>query len=314
MIRTLLFGAGAGARLYIENEQRERDFIAFMDNDERKFGSDFAGIPVMAPSDAIALEFDEIVITTQWVQDVRKQLIEELGIAPDKVIIPFKQQLKKLEPFRHEPTHELARQLVLGIGALALHDNIPLTIDFGTLLGIVRDGDIIPWDDDVDFAVPAEAAEQLKNWLPTALEQLDIPPGWYIEVLRDKTGNAISVLLKWHTEQSGLRPFITSFSARDNRDGTSFHMSSLGMWYAPAQHFENIETFRWNNTDIPVPADYESYLQFVYGEWRVPKKDMKVTDYNNIGQSCFDDFRDAQFQLSQTINQATLTNTTSRDK
>lgn len=300
MIKTLLFGAGAGARLFIENEQRERDFIAFMDNDERKYGTDFAGIPVMAPADAIALEFDEIVITTQWVQDVRKQLVEDLGVAPDKVVVPLKQQLKKLEPFRHEPTHELARQLVRGIGTLALRDNIPVTIDFGTLLGIVRDGDIIPWDDDVDFAVPAEAAEQLKNWLPTALEQLDIPLGWYIEVLHDKTGSAISVLLKWHTEQSELRPFITSFSARENRDGTSYHMPSLGMWYAPAQHFETIETFRWGTTDIPVPAQRESYLEFVYGDWKTEKKDMKLTDYNHIGESSFEDFQQAQFQLNTT--------------
>lgn len=298
MIKTLLFGAGAGAILFIENEQHRREFIAFMDNNVCKHGTDFAGIPVMAPADGIKLGFEEIVITTQWVLDVRKQLIEELGVDPEKVVVPLKQQLKKLEPFRHEPTRELARQIVRGIGALALRDNIPLTIDFGTLLGIVRDGDIIPWDDDVDFAVPAAAAERLKNWLPTILEKLDIPPGWFIEVLHDKTGRTVSVLLKWHTEQSGLRPFITSFSARESRDSTSFHMPSLGMWYAPAKHFEKIEAFRWCCTDIPVPSMHEHYLEFVYGDWRTEKKDMKLTDYNHIRESSFEDFQEAQFSVT----------------
>ena len=52
MNKTLLLGAGA--RLFVNNEQHKRDFIAFIDNDSRKCGTDFTRIRVMAPVDAIA--------------------------------------------------------------------------------------------------------------------------------------------------------------------------------------------------------------------------------------------------------------------
>jgi phosphorylcholine metabolism protein LicD len=36
-------------------------------------------------------------------------------------------------------------------------------LDYGTLLGAIRDNDIIPWDFDVDFTVPFEDCEKIKE-------------------------------------------------------------------------------------------------------------------------------------------------------
>jgi len=292
MRRTLLFGAGPGAVIYMNNLREQCQFVGFIDNDSSKHGSDYAGVPVYGVSALSTLVYDEIVITTQWVADVRKQLIDELHIDESLVVVPAKEQLKAVRPFEHAPTLELARLLIAELSSQAQHDKLMLWVDFGTLLGLVRDGDVIPWDDDVDFAISAETANMFSAWLAEQLTKLNVPLGWSIDVLCDVTEQIQSVLLRWRDSES-VRPFVVSFSVRKEQDGMSRHMPSLGMWYAPAVHFSAQDWLDWKGYMIPVPQDKESYLTFVYGNWRVPVQQMQMTDYAHLQQSSFESFKEA---------------------
>lgn len=296
MKKTILFGAGPGAVNYISNQREYCQFIGFIDNDSRKHGTEYAGLPVYGLDALNRLEYDQIVITTQWVADVRKQLIDELHINEAVVVVPAKEKLKTVRPFEHQPTLELARQMIVEITSRAREDGLVLWLDFGTLLGLMRDGDIIPWDDDVDFAITAETATLLPQWLANQLEKLIIPAGWSIDVLYDASDAKQSVLLRW-TESEQVRPFIVSFSVRQEQEGNSRHMPSLGMWYAPASHFHGQDWLSWHGIEVPVPQDTESYLSFVYGDWRTPKQQMQLTDYANIQESSFDKFKAAGLHL-----------------
>ena len=40
---------------------------------------------------------------------------------------------------------------------------LPYTADAGTLLGLCRDGNLIPWDDDLDLMLPASAIPGLRR-------------------------------------------------------------------------------------------------------------------------------------------------------
>lgn len=292
MKRTILFGAGPGAVNYINNQREHCQFIGFIDNDSRKHGSDYAGLPVYGVGALSALSYDQIVITTQWVADVRKQLIDDLKIAAALVVVPAKEQLKTVRPFEHQPTLELARLLIAELSAQARRDNLALWVDFGTLLGLVRDGDVIPWDDDVDFALSAQSAAVFSTWLSEQLTRLKVPAGWSIEVLCDASEHIQSVLLRW-LDSEQVRPLVVSFSVRLEQDGMSRHMPSLGMWYAPAVHFSAQQWLDWRGYQIPVPVDTEAYLSFVYGDWQVPVKQMQMTDYAHLQPSSFESFKQA---------------------
>lgn len=292
MQKTLLFGAGPGAVNYINNHREHCQFIGFIDNDSRKHGTNYAGLPVYGVTALTMLAYDQIVITTQWVADVKRQLLSELNIDEALIVIPAKEQLKAVRPFEHEPTLQLARTLIARLSDNARRDNVLLWVDFGTLLGLVRDADVIPWDDDVDFAITADTAVMLPQWLAVQLVALNMPAGWSIDVLCDAAEQIQSVLLRWRDSEQ-VRPFIVSFSVRCEQDGISRHMPSLGMWYAPAVHFAAQDWLDWQGYTVPVPADREAYLSFVYGDWRVPKRQMQLTDYANLQESSFEHFKEA---------------------
>lgn len=259
MRRTLLFSAGAGAVIYMNNLREQCQFVGFIDNDVSKLGSDYAGSPVYGVRTLSTLVYDEIVMTTQWVVDVKKQLTDE-----SLVVVPTKEQLKAVRPFEHVLTLVLARYLIAELSTQARYDNVMLRVDFGTLLGLVRDGDVISWDDDVDFAITEVTAAMFSLWLAAQLSKLNVPTGWSIDVLCDAAENIQSVLLSWQ-DSGQIRPFIVSFSVRREQDGMSKHMPSLGMWYAPARHFDAQDWLDWKGYQVPVPIDKEAYLTFVYG-------------------------------------------------
>lgn len=297
-IPTLLFGAGPGACQYMENNTLEREFIGFIDNDKAKHGANYADLPVYGPEQISQLPYKEIVITTQWAMEVHKQLIEELCIPESKVVLPNKNQLKKATPFQHSDTRELARNIVLSLSRFAAKTNFPLIVDFGTLLGLVRDKDIIEWDDDIDFSVPVELASQTEAMLTEYIRENELGIRWNLERVVDKNERMAGLLLKF--SDPGFVAFTTSICFRENRDGQSLHLPSLGMWFAPQEHFSNTEVITWQDETIRVPFAHEQYLTFQYGDWKTPLKNMQLSDYANLNQVDFADIQKAGIK-AQTV-------------
>ena len=292
-IRTLLFGAGQGARQYIENNSSSREFVGFLDNDESKHETSFEGLPIYAPFMLGELIYDQIVITTQWALDVQKQLINDFGVDVNKVVLPEKKQLKKPTPFLNPVSLDLARHIVKAINTLAIERELPLATDFGTLLGIVRDDDIIPWDDDIDFSVPVECAEAAEAVCQRFVEEQPRTLFWRLEKLKNNAGKSAGLLIKFTDPNGEVSEFTTSVCFRENVDGNALHMPSLGMWYAPVEYFDQTEVFLWKGVQIQVPKNYLSYLSFVYGDWKVPKKDIQLSDYAHTREVSFEDVKGA---------------------
>lgn len=298
--RTVLFGAGPGAKRYIEKNRESCDFVAILDNDANKHETVFCGVSVYQPSKLADIAFDEVVITTQWVDAVKKQLTEDLHICDSLIVVPNKKQLKDELPFYNPSSRALGRQIIKGINELARSVDIPLVIDFGTLLGIVRDNDIIEWDDDIDFAISYEYAEQTEFILQAYIRSRpDID--WEIERVTDVDNRVTSLQLKFIDPKQQCIPFITSIAMRKNDNGKSIHLPSLGMWYSPQKHFDSYELLEWQGQQLQVPNDYLAYLTFQYGEWKTPKKDISYSDYANLQEVCFDEVKSANWK-TQVVN------------
>lgn len=291
-IRTLLFGAGPGAECYINNTSDSRVFVGILDNDREKSGKTIFGCPVYLPEAIQRLEFDEIVVTTQWALTVKTQLIEELNIEESKIVLPQKNQLKAQLPFYNENSKQLGRKIIKQLNNLAATHAVPLVVDFGTLLGLTRDQDIIEWDDDIDFSAPQEYSKPIEAILLMVMN--DNPEFlWELERSKNKQGATTSFQLKFVDTKNQLISFVTSIAFRSTKRNYSIHLPSLGMWFAPEKHFNKIEILHWQSTDIQVPWLHQEYLTFQYGDWRIPKENMKLTDYAHLNQVDYREINDS---------------------
>lgn len=294
-IKTLLFGASSGASSVLSTDTEDREFLGILDNDENKHGSYVCGLPVFSPEALSQFDFDEILIATQWGHIVYDQLVNTLMVPPQKIRMPPKKQLKRQtsSPFETVEGRNFGHAIIREITASAREADLPLVVDFGTLLGLVRDGSIIPWDDDIDFALPSEFAaksvEVIKGFVKaTTIER------FVLEVKCDVHDRLTSLLLSLPEDFNQFERFYTSISFRECIGEESIHLPSVGMWHSPAVHFRSTETFFWGDTELQVPANYEDYLTYVYGDWRTVKREFTQLDYANLKHVSFDEVNRAQ--------------------
>jgi len=296
-IKTLLFGAGEGSKNFIHNKYKEREYLAIVDNDTSRVGTFFENIIIISPEEIKNYEYDEIVIVTQWVEEVKEQLINVLKISEDKIFIPPKNILKNKEPFMDKNTLELANNILKTISLAAYKEDIELFIDSGTLLGIVRDGTIMPWDDDIDFAVNISNKKNqgfdIKSWVDDVLKKSDLPVDFDVSAIADKNNKIVDIAIDFTSNK--YNSFRTSVKIRKEIGGKSVEQAALGLYYAPSKHFKKYEILTWQDIKLKVPFDYMNYLTFVYGDWKKVKKSITLADYSHLGDVSFEDFQEAGF-------------------
>lgn len=283
--RVIIFGTGNAGENYIHNN-KDFQVIAASDNNPARWGNNILGIPIIEPTSIIQQDFDFVVITSTWAKSIEEQLICELGVSPNQIKTPPKASIKADQfPFEHLETKQIAHQLIQVITAFFSDNNIIVYADFGTLLGICRDGEIINWDDDIDFAVndhdftkATSLASELYEFLP------NIDGGkWNIEVTSQE-GLEVSILVKFiSSEASNLKSFHAGIARRKSKDNISEVVGLKGMLFAPAEHFDGYDVLKVFDTFVYTPKHPEAYLGFVYGDWKKPKKNMSFSDYENIG-------------------------------
>lgn len=87
--RYLIFGTGsmAGRQLDALNMIRDKNvsIVAFVDNNQARWGEEFKGYPVIGPHQIKDMDFDFITIWSSFFDDIKKQLVEELHISGDKL-------------------------------------------------------------------------------------------------------------------------------------------------------------------------------------------------------------------------------------
>ncbi len=163
------------------------------------------------------------------------------------------------KPMQLEP----ARVALLAVRERMMSANIPFFLCLGTLLGIVRDGDLLPFDKDMDLGLPWSVDRQ------QAIDALTKDGAFHCRIEQNRSAEDRQWYISFIHATTGI--LVDLFFFRP--DGEHF---LCGINHKPApmlsrpRHFE-LDTLTWQGVEWMAPAPCDQYLADMYGpDWRTP--------------------------------------------
>ena len=174
---------------------------------------------------------------------------------------------------------EVAKTMLRKVTDLFDKLGIEYVLDFGTLLGIVRENRLLPWDTDLDISIAEKdlgklRANKKKLWLlgyRTRIRYFEKDVGPFksgeLRIIKVQTRKFGFLRDKGILDVFVMREIDGEYTYVVKKDGV-FAIKSV-----PAKYHENKTQIEFDNKMYSVPAEYEKYLEYVYGDWRTPVKD-----------------------------------------
>jgi len=206
-----------------------------------------------------------------WISSIDDSAIIEddmlRNIARKDIIDPSPTVKIQLE---HGNYHKRMKEMLLyTIDTLTEH-NIKYWLEAGTLLGILRDGDLIPWDYDADLGIMAEDAVKVlrlrSKFLPHYLaKKRPINNPWL-------PGDTRVVKIKTPWEKIRQINFhVDLFCVYKVGDDYRW-VDSNALKKVNAKYYDSLDSISWEGRTISIPSHAEEYLQLRYGDWKTPDR------------------------------------------
>lgn len=290
MKNVIIFGTGEFAKNIYNQYKNDLNIINFSDNNKDKHNTLFFEKLVVAPKDLTSINFDEIIIASSYSEEIYQQLVEDLNLDKNKIRRLYVNESKV--QFYSKEKVEKSEYFMFEICKLLEENHISYYIDHGTLLGIIRDEALIPWDTDIDLAVFIEDKDKietiLKSYLNNFIHPLCKLNNWQYKIETEE----ILIENKKETLFTTLQMFNDSVFKEDEVAlELMFHYKTSSIIYwgfcgkclkAPLHITIPKKQIFYKNHSISVPNNAVEYLSNLYGDWKTPIKDWTYDKYNNL--------------------------------
>ncbi len=181
---------------------------------------------------------------------------------------------------------EIAKKMLRDTVDILDKCSIDYVLEAGTLLGIVRENRLLPWDNDVDVTI-TEAFEKilLKNRWRFLLK------GYLLKIKKYKNDvgpfkkGTVRICKVYKPKFYLLKGYklVDIFIKRpiDNDYFWTVAVKRPVLKSVPKRFYDEMTTLTWEKKEYKVPQDYEGFLEYCYGDWRTPVKNWNFRTGDN---------------------------------
>lgn len=176
-----------------------------------------------------------------------------------------------------------ARNILLSVTNLLESKNIPYHLEGGTLLGIVRDRDLLPWDNDLDISIPLEYAHEIKN-----LKFQFLCRGFKISVRKSKKHVGpitvgqysvfkikplLSYIVHWFVPNPDKQFVVLDIFVKVKDESFTYWQAKEKVMRVENKFYESHDTVLFHGHELKAPNHHKAYLTSKYGDWTIPVKE-----------------------------------------
>ncbi|HEY3403295.1 MAG TPA: LicD family protein [Ohtaekwangia sp.] len=176
-----------------------------------------------------------------------------------------------------------AREILFTVTSLLDKNNIRYHLEGGTLLGLVRDGDLLPWDDDVDISIPEKHSsdflklkfELLKRGYKMSVRKSnkDVGPVQKNQYSLFKVKPILGYFLSWFMPKGNKHLVVLDIFVKVNDAHHTYWQAKEKVMRVDNKYYQSYETIQYLGKELKVPNEVESYLTEKYGNWKIPVKE-----------------------------------------
>ena len=160
--------------------------------------------------------------------------------------------------------------------------NIVYHLEGGTLLGLIREGDLLPWDHDLDISIMAVDLALAEKVLPSLfakghkVSSRSFLSNRYVFKQGEKR---ILKVKRWVSYLKsaiffkGPKPIALDIFVKYSDESHTYWEANKKVMKVPKSHYLSYETVTFLNYPFKVPNDPKGYLTLKYGDWEVPVKE-----------------------------------------
>jgi len=174
-------------------------------------------------------------------------------LTDDQIVAMIKRTDNEIKPKQIE---------ILRIFDIWARDNrLEYFLDYGSLLGAIRDGGMIPYDDDIDVTIDVKRLNELMNNAPNYTINEDV----YIKK------NQWNFFFFTHKTYGKIDLFPCSFHREVLIDHPNLILKTHLKSYRPnirilPQPLYNTKYMQFEGLNVPIPVNYDAILKLRYGD------------------------------------------------
>lgn len=183
----------------------------------------------------------------------------------------------------------LTKNILKNVTAILEKHGIRYWLDFGTLLGIIRQGELLPWDEDADICIHGDDLNKfnaIKRKFPLRYRM-----SYRYDYSNRLPGKLRVVKIKyWYKKYFRLfniRELHLDVFIKYKIDDYYYWIGSNALKRVKAQYHDHLDTIIWDNQKFFIPSDVDNYLTDLFGDWKTPVQnydssldDRAIYDYN----------------------------------